>query len=266
MSIAKRLESLVENPSLKSNKRDYDFALSLREAYQRQGRLTPGRRPWLDKLEEKYSEQAVAERAALADPQAIERFEILLPKTPESSWNRGFIESVLNQVSNGYRLSARQLEIVAKIEGECSPAAMASRNRFAEEYCNPESGLRSAAMVVSKYYLQNTPYFNDIARLVLNNETFVPTEAQYNKMVKNKYAQKILVGYNSEPKYPTGTLVQLRATAPRHRGAKAVVTVTNYVEPVSACAGNKVYQLLPLGETVPFVVEERHIKTWRAAK
>jgi hypothetical protein len=120
--------------------------------------------------------------------------------------------------------------------------------------------------VVSKYYLQNTPYFNDIARMILMNESFVPTEAQYNKMVKNKYAQKILVGYNSSPKYPTGTLVQLRATAPRFRGAKAMVTATNYAEPVSACAGNKVYQLLPLGETTPFVVEERHIKTWRAAK
>ena len=58
MSISKRLEELVSNSHLKANKRDYDFAVSLQEAYQRQGRLTPGRRPWLDKLEEKYTDAA----------------------------------------------------------------------------------------------------------------------------------------------------------------------------------------------------------------
>jgi hypothetical protein len=44
-----------------------------------------------------------------------------------------------------------------------------------------------------------------------------------------------------------------------------MVIATNFKAPVSASAGNKVYQVLPIGETVPVIVEERHIKTWREA-
>ena len=98
------------------------------------------------------------------------------------------------------------------------------------------------------------------------NENFVPTLSQYNKVVENKYAKKILAGHFAEPKFPTGSLAQLRATAPRRAFKKVMVIKTNYTSPTSACAGNKVYQVLPIGETTPIVVEERHIKTWRAAK
>ena len=78
MSISKRLEELVSNPHLKANKRDYNFAVSLQEAYQRQGRLTPGRRPWLDKLEEKYSEEAIAARAPSLNSELITRIQNLI--------------------------------------------------------------------------------------------------------------------------------------------------------------------------------------------
>ena len=266
MGIKKRLEDLVENPHLKANMRDYNFAVSLQQAYLKQGRLTPGRRPWLDKLEEKYSADAVEARSVNVDTPLATRLENLLQKTPERSWDRGFVESVLNQTNNSYSLSARQLEVIERIEGEYSDGALAERQKWSERYLNPESGLRQDAVVVSKYYFQNTPYFTDLSRMVLHDEEFVPTEAQFNKMVKNKYAQKIVTGARSEPKYPTGTLVQLRATSPRYKNKKAMVMVTDYISPISPCAGNKVYQLLPLGETTPFVVEERFIKTWRAAK
>ena len=82
MKLSQRLNALVENPHLKGNKRDYGFAISLLEAYQRQGRLTPGRRPWLDKLEIKYSEAEVAKRASDVDQILLHRLERL--RVPES--------------------------------------------------------------------------------------------------------------------------------------------------------------------------------------
>ena len=102
--------------------------------------------------------------------------------------------------------------------------------------------------------------------MVVSDENYVPTLSQYNKIVENKYAKKVLAGYFAEPKFPTGSLAQLRATAPQRAFKKVMVIKTNFNSPTSACAGNKVYQVLPIGEITPIVVEERHIKTWRAAK
>lgn len=266
MSISKRLEELVSNPHLKANKRDYNFAVSLQEAYQRQGRLTPGRRPWLDRLEEKYSEEAVAARAPCLNTELISRIEKLICSIEDkSSWAQGFAESVLGQVRTGVTLSPRQLEIIAKLEKENSYSVQVERQEFIAKYKDESTGLRAKALVVANYYL-TTPYFRDICRMVVADENYVPSLSQYNKIVENKYAKKILAGHFAEPKFPAGSLAQLRATAPQRAFKKVMVIKTNYTSPTSACAGNKVYQVLPIGETTPIVVEERHIKTWRAAK
>lgn len=267
MSISKRLESLVSNPHLKANKRDYDFAVSLQQAYQRQGRLTPGRRPWLDKLEQKYSESAVAERQSHLDSPLVARIATLLARIEDSqSWAQGFAESVLAQAREGRRLSSRQLEIVAKLERENGSEVQAERKAFAAKYRDESTGLREKALVAANYYL-TTPYFRDICRMVTADENYVPSFSQFNKIVENKYAKKILAGYFAEPKFPAGSLIQLRASAPGgNANKKAVVIATNFRSPTSACAGNKVYQVLPIGETVPVVLEERHIKTWRTKK
>jgi hypothetical protein len=263
MSISKRLEVLVSNPHLKANKRDYDFALSLQEAYQRQGRLTPGRRPWLDKLEEKYTVSAIAERESRQDHAMVSRVEALLARLDDKrSWGYGFLESVLGQARQGYTLSARQLEVIAKLESENTESHLAERKVFAQRYADESTGLRERASVVAKYYL-TTPYFRDIALQVLENEEFIPSFSQYNKIVENKYAKKILAGYFAKPKFPTGSLIQFRATSPTKSNKKAMVIATNHRSPISACAGNKIYQVLPIGETIPVVVEEKHLKKWR---
>ena len=266
MKISKRLEELVSNPHLQQNKRDYQFALSLQEAYRRQGRLTPGRRPWLDKLEEKYSEAAVAEREASEDEPLVNRIKALLACIEDKqSWAYGFAESVLGQAKTGYTLSSRQLDIIAKLELENSDEVQAQRQAFADKYRDESTGLREKALVAAEYYL-TTPYFRDIARLITTHENFVPTLSQYNKIVENKYAKKILAGYFAEPKFPTGSLVQLRATAPTKANKKAMVIATNHRSPVSASVGNKVYQVLVIGESVPVVIEEKHLKKWRTNK
>ncbi|MBT5637147.1 MAG: hypothetical protein HOJ16_01060 [Candidatus Peribacter sp.] len=266
MKLSQRLNALVENPHLKANKRDHGFAMSLLQAYQRQGRLTPGRRPWLDKLEIKYSEAEVAKRASGVDQVLLHRLERLLPRTEERSWNQGFVESILGQLLAGSRISSRQLEIITKIEGESTDQAVSERETFATRYNDESTGLKEKAIIASKYY-NTTEYFLEVSRQILNNEEFVPTFSQYNKLVENKYAKKILAGYYSEPKFAVGTLVQTRSTAPYgQRNKKAIVVGVNHKSPTSACVGNKVYELLPIGETSTIATEERNIKTWRTKK
>lgn len=265
MKLSQRLAALLENPHLKTNRRDYDFACSLQQAYQRQGRLTPGRRPWLDKLEEKYSEEAVAQRASLVKPDIVERLKGILSRTEKSSWAQGFIESVLSQAERGYTLSPNQMSHVDKIDEENSGNALIERQSFAARYRDVSTGLRERALLVAKYYC-NTSYFRNISSSIINYEDYVPTLSQYNKLVENKYAKKVLAGYYSEPKYPTGSLIEFRKNGPHiYRGRRGMVMQTNFTTPCNACVGNKVYQVLPLGATSPVTIEERYLKKWRAA-
>ena len=174
MSISKRLEELVSNPHLKANKRDYNFAVSLQEAYQRQGRLTPGRRPWLDKLEEKYSAEAVAERQTHLQSPIVVRLEQLLSRIEDrSSWACGFTESVLSQAKEGKILSRRQLEIVAKLERENTDEVWEQRAGFTAQYNDESTGLKERTTIASRYYM-TTPYFRDIAREVLEKRKLCP--------------------------------------------------------------------------------------------
>lgn len=265
MKLSQRLTALLENPHLKANKRDYDFAASLQQAYQRQGRLTPGRRPWLDKLEEKYSEEAVAKRAHLVKPDIVERLKGILSRTEKGSWAQGFIESVLSQSVRGYTLSQNQMSHVDKIDKENSGDALRERQSFGKRYLDESSGLRDRALVAANYYLTTT-YFRSLAFSIVNDPAFVPTLSQYNKLVENKYAKKVITGYYSEPKYPAGSLIEFRRSAPfAFRGSRGMVMEANHRSPINACVGNKVYQVLALGATTPTVIEERYLKKWRAA-
>lgn len=259
MKLSQRLNALVENPNLKANKRDYNFARSLLDAYNRQGRLTPGRRPWLDKLEEKYSDAAVAERQVHLDSPIVARLEKLLLRI-EGGWDVGFVESVLAQAKEGRHLSPRQMETIARLETENSDEALERRNNFTAKYNDESTGFKERMIIASKYYIK-TPYYRDLARSVITDENFVPTYSQYNKIVENKYAKKVLEGFYSEPKFPVGSLIGTRSTAPcKLRNKMVIVVAVNSETPTSACAGNKVYQVLPIGEMAPVNIEERHLK------
>ena len=151
---------------------------------------------------------------------------------------------------------------------------MAERQKWVESYKNDPT-LRADAIVVANYYL-STGYFRDTAKMVIEDESFIPTYSQYNKMVKNKYAQKVLASHNSPAKYPAGSLVTFRANAPAgvryidgaylKRNVTLMVVETDAAPVTSAARGSKVYKLLPVGKATTLQVEERHIMKFRQPK
>ena len=180
----------------------------------------------------------------------------------------------MGQVSADRRLSERQLQILKKIEAEHDDAAMAERQKWVESYKNDPT-LRADAIVVANYYL-STGYFRDTAKMVTEDESFIPTYSQYNKMVKNKYAQKVLASHNAPAKYPAGSLVTFRASAPSgvryldgaylKRAVTLMVIETDAAPVTSAARGAKIYKLLPVGKATTVMVEERHIMKARPKK
>ena len=266
-----RLEALINNPAISG--RDLDFAQSLLSYYERKGRLSAGRAKWVATLEERYSPEKLL-AATKKHSAMLARLNAISSRCEASSWAAGFVESLTSQVKGDRRLSERQLQILKKIEAEHDDAAMAERQKWVESYKNDPT-LRADALVVAKYYL-STGYFRDTAISVTEDESFIPTFSQYNKMVKNKYAQKVLASHNAPAKYEVGSLVTFRANAPSgvryldgayiKRTITLMVIETDAAPITSAARGAKVYKLLPVGKASTMMVEERHIMKARPKK
>jgi len=266
-----RLEVLINNPAI--SVRDKDFAQSLLSYYERKGRLSAGRVKWVATLEERYSPEKLL-AATKKNSTMLARLNAISSRCEASSWAAGFVESLTSQVKGDRRLSERQLQILKKIEAEHDDTAMAERQKWVESYKN-DPALRADAIVVANYYL-STGYFRDTAKSVTEDESFVPTFSQYNKMVKNKYAQKVLASHNAPAKYPAGSLVTFRANAPSgvryldgaylKRAVTLMVIETDAKPVTSAARGAKVYKLLPVGKATTLEVEERHIMKARPKK
>ena len=266
-----RLEALINNPAISG--RDLDFAQSLLSYYERKGRLSAGRAKWVATLEERYSPEKLL-AATKKHSAMLARLNAISSRCEASSWAAGFVESLTSQVKGDRRLSERQLQILKKIEAEHDDAAMAERQKWVENYKNDPT-LRADALVVAKYYL-STGYFRDTAISVTEDESFIPTFSQYNKMVKNKYAQKVLASHNAPAKYEVGSLVTFRANAPSgvryldgayiKRTITLMVIETDAAPITSAARGAKVYKLLPVGKASTMMFEERHIMKARPKK
>lgn len=255
-----RLETLISNPTMSA--RDKTFAQSLLSYYERRRSLTPGRARCVRELEERYSAENIAANATKGATM-LERLNAVCERTEESSWARGFLNSLQSQVMTGRDLSSRQLEILAKIEEEHSNDAMVARESFAADYLADKDGMRSDSIVVANYY-NYVGYFQSLVSKIRKDPSYVPSVSQYNKMVKNKYAQKILREHHREPKYTVGSYVRPRSGAPyRLRAAlksrPAIVIQTDAAQIVSAAKGAKMYKLLPIGSAETILVEERYI-------
>ena len=266
-----RLEVLINNPAISA--RDKSFAESLLSYYERKGRLSAGSVKWVSTLEERYSPEKLL-AAAEKHKTFLLRLDLLSMRCEPSSWAAGFVESLISQVKGDRRLSDRQLQILKKIEAEHDDAAIAEREKWIESYAN-DPALRADAIVVANYYM-STGYFKDTARDIINDDTFIPTYSQYNKMVKNKYAQKVLASHHAPAKYEAGQLVTFRANAPSNsryldggylkRNVTMMVIETDAAPITSAARGAKVYKLLPVGKATTLLAEERHIMKARKLK
>ena len=188
-----------------------------------------------------------------------------------SQWEQGFFESVKTQFDRKYTLSDRQVETVQKIAGKFSPAAIQERKAWYESFTD----LQRETMRVCADYYKGTGYYKDLVHSILSNSEFVPSPKQYKMLCENKYAEKVLDAYRSEPKFPVGSLATLRkirsngymaiSGAPAWRDINVLVLTTN--EPiVSSAKGAKRYKCMIVGGTDTFYCEERDLKRMKRGK
>ena len=196
-----------------------------------------------------------------------------------SGWDRNFLESILEQIQKNRKLSEKQLNVLYKVLDRNSPEAQAAHETWATTY---DADHRKDALVLAKYY-KTTGYFKSMVQTIMTGG--VPERKSFLKMKKNKYAAKVLATHHAEPKYSAGDYVFPRSSfissraifdESARRGSWGTMdkSVSNFrlrgaiilaVDEtiVSAANGAKTYKILPIGATIPFIVEERFIKIKR---
>lgn len=195
------------------------------------------------------------------------RLKSLLEKQlAERDWS--FIESVSGQVDRGYKLSAKQLDWISKIENKHSPEALRKRKEWVEKY---DEEKKEIATICARYYDHHGDWWISLSRKILEDRDYVPTEKNYNKLTNNKYSQKILKATLEEPRFSVGDLITIRkslsADAHTHRWIlsdlreqSAVVLSVGDKPVLSPAKGAKVYKVLPFGSTKAYHIEERNLK------
>ena len=255
-TIGDRLTDLTTNPNLTPSQRD--FAASLLLSYQKRNKLTKGRRVWLDKLEA----IALETTEVPADSPLLIKIDDVLTRAEPSSWDRGFLESVRQQVVRGRRLSARQMEILSDIESRNTEEMVEQRRDWASTY---RTNHRQIALVVAEYYIK-TGYYLDMARQIVNDPDYVPPMDSYTKMTENKFAKKVISEWERAPKYAVGSSVVARSgrshAAPIPKGG---IVLDTQAPIKSAAKGSKRYKILPYGKIEPVYCEERDIKTLKTS-
>ena len=204
-----------------------------------------------------------------------------LSRTICTGWDRGFLESIMQQLGRGRNLSVKQNDMLGKVLDRNTPEQQKVHNAWGDTYREKYS---EKANVLAKYYSRQS-YYREMAQTILNNE--VPERTRFMRMLENKYAQKVLTEYEAIPKYEIGSLVTGRANFDQYvvdygtpkgqrelpwphrkicvenflrRGA-LIIDVDNKI--FSAAKGAKRYKVLPIGSPTPFFVEERFIKIKR---
>ncbi len=261
-----RLDDLLAKDYL--TPRDREFAESLLAHYNRKKYMSSGRARWVRTLEDRYAKAPTVDSAVLDDLRALSE---RIASVDASSWDAGFVDSVMQQVKAGRAVSEKQQATIDKVKSRWDDNAMAAASSFAENF-KASDIMRDRFAIMVAYYKRNG-YYSSITSKVTDD--FIPTKKQYDCLTGNKYAAKILAGWESDAKYPSGSMVILRESARRSEsraawraaaGKPVVVLTVNASAPVSACKGNKIYKVLPVGCAETFLVEERDLKTHRIAK
>ena len=209
-----------------------------------------------------------------------EQIKQTLSRSVCGGWDRGFLESILEQLAKGRNLSEKQVTTVTKVLLRNGEEAQSLHDEWENVYLEQYA---TEAKWLATYYM-HTGYFRELSKDILSGA--VPDMRAYTKMSSNKYAQKIIETHKAEPKFAAGCLVAARAS---FDGSKAyfnredttrlpwpmvndtlskfkvrggfIMEVTDIVR--SAAKGAKTYKILPIGATNPIFVEERYIKIKR---
>lgn len=205
------------------------------------------------------------------------KIEDALSRAVCGGWDRSFLESILIQFSKNNTLSIKQKQTLGKVLARNTAEDDKSHRLWSTTY---EKEYKIDAHILASYHIHQ-PYYRPMSQDILAGK--VPERSKFLRMHDNKYSKKVLVQHASDPKYAVGDYLLPRATFNLYKHVEFEndmiwshqnKTVQNFKkrggfvmqvcgEIRTAAKGAKRYKLLPIGETMPIIIEERHLKKRR---
>mgnify|MGYP001158240643 CR=1 FL=1 len=202
------------------------------------------------------------------------KIEAALSRPVCGGWDRGFLESILEQMDKGRTLSVKQNQTLGKVLARNGKDAQEAHEGWVKTY---QSEYKSDAEVLAKYHLRQ-PYYKPMAQDILAGRT--PERNKFLRMYENKYSKKVISQHNEAPKYSVGDYLLARTSFDSYKSVEfegdMVWSNQNRIiqtfkkrggfvlrieeDILNAVKGAKRYKLLPVGETTPVIVEERYLK------
>ena len=204
----------------------------------------------------------------------IKRINNLINSNKLTSWEQGFCESIHDQLNRGRKLSAKQVNLIHKIEGNVAKLVV-GYDQWVKQWDDEK---RKVWNIAIDYYEKNRPYFsNEVAKRKdarREEREYIPPQRTFKKVVENKYVQKVINELEKKPAFDVGSMVALRANVRPtdipdsrilYREMKELRLVPLFVMAVldsvgSSARGAREYTILPAGWTRTLKVQERHIK------
>jgi len=150
---------------------------------------------------------------------AIQR---LLGDESVQGWDRGFCESIQEQIKRGRSLTEKQAKAFEKVARRHSKEAKQER---AEWVANFDDEKQERLKLIAGYYRRIKTYFVDVALSVEQDENFVPTQKQYHAMCENKFADKVWQNYKTPAKFNVSDLVTIRKVSRLETGIRGKVCI-----------------------------------------
>lgn len=204
----------------------------------------------------------------------LERLQELTKRNEKHSvlgqWEKDFLSSLAEQVKRGRTLSVKQNTFLQKIESKLSDNSLHSLLEWEKEW---DAEKQRKAQICAKYY-QRTGYYSSLSNRVLTDPDWIMPREAYEKLCKNKYAQRVLEAVDSPALYGDGSVVALRATARNALSSrqflkfkeKPLFVLEVLPDVQRAVKGAKVYKILSGTSTDVFEIEERFLKRFRKGR
>ena len=205
------------------------------------------------------------EGTSTKQPSAQQRLDELNTKFNSlTEWEQGFYESVKTHFRRRGSLSPSQTKALDRMIERHSDRAVEAREKWIDKYDDEKRGI---AKIVSEYYV-NTPYYQKVARRILDEPDFIPNEKTYRKMTENKYAQQALKRNYEVPLFGVGQLVRFRRIDENRMYGKGLAGKLGVVITIGGhqgCAkGCRAYSVLPCGASKAVMTQERWIMQCKA--
>ena len=204
-------------------------------------------------------------RNKITDVKVLERIGKLREIDRITQWESGFLESLAESFNTWKGLTPRQYEIFEKIEKKhTDPSVVKDWNEWVKEYDDEK---RKVAKIVAKYYQatnrrNGTGYWGELPSKIINDDKYIPTRRQFEKMTGNSYAKRAIASATEDAKFPVGSIARIRkGISYTHKCAKYPNEDVLILSVLEDAREYKTSQVCLLSNPADiFEIQQRHLK------